>query len=84
MDISNHVIELLREILQLPDNRKLDESSGLLGELPEFDSMAVVSVLTAIEDEFDIVISDDDVTASAFEDVESLTGFVEAMLRDSE
>lgn len=84
MNISNQVIGLLREILQLPDDRQLDENSGLLGELPEFDSMAVVSVLTAIEDQFDIVIGDDDVTAAAFEDVKSLSDFVGAMLRDTE
>ena len=48
----------------------------LLGHLPELDSMAVVTVITSIEEEFDIVIEDDEISADVFESLGSLTDFV--------
>lgn len=54
----------------------MDADSGLFGTLPELDSMAVATVLTAIEDHFGIVIDDDDVTGELFETVGSLAAFV--------
>ena len=55
----------------------LNEDSPLLGAIPEFDSMAVVSVLTAIEEQYGVVIEDDDVTAETFETVGSLARFLD-------
>jgi len=54
----------------------LDADSPLLGSLPELDSMAVVSVMGALEEHFDIAISDDDISASTFETLGSLAAFV--------
>ncbi len=54
----------------------MDADSGLFGVLPELDSMAVATVLTAIEDHFAIAIDDDDVTGELFETVGSLAAFV--------
>lgn len=48
----------------------------LLGSVPELDSMAVVGVLTAIEDELGIEIADDEVSAETFATFGSLLGFV--------
>lgn len=48
----------------------------LLGHIPELDSMAVVAVLTNIEEEFDIEIEDDEISAEVFENLGSLTDFV--------
>lgn len=42
--------------------------------------MAVVSVLTAIEEEFGISVDDDEISASIFETVGSLVAFVESKL----
>lgn len=50
----------------------------LLGNIPEFDSMAIVSVLTAIEEEFGFMAEDDDLSAEVFESVDSLVEFVRA------
>ena len=67
--------------LQLGDRvRKMNESSALLGALPELDSMAVVSVITALEERFDITVADDEIGAAAFETLGSLTRFVEGKL----
>ncbi len=69
--------EILRDTLQLGDRAdRLTASSPLLGAIPEFDSMAVVTVLTMVEDEFGIEIEDDEVSAEVFETVGSLADFV--------
>lgn len=69
--------EILRSTLQLGDRADLLEaSSPLLGAIPEFDSMAVVTVLTMVEDEFGVSIDDDEVTADVFETVGDLADFV--------
>lgn len=69
--------EILRETLQIGDRAdSLDASSQLLGVIPEFDSMAVVTVLTLVEEEFGIEIQDDEVSAEIFATVGSLSDFV--------
>jgi acyl carrier protein len=70
---------VLRDTLQLgPRAAALQADSRLLGAIPEFDSMAVVNVMTMIEDEFGIIIHDDEVSAEVFETLGSLTAFVAA------
>jgi len=54
----------------------LDEDSALLGAIPEFDSMAVVSVLTTIEEQYDIFVEDDEISAETFETLGTLHQFV--------
>ena len=57
--MQDEVIGLLYDVLGLDRSRlKLDSKHGLLGHLPEFDSMAVVAILTALEDQFGIAVSD--------------------------
>jgi acyl carrier protein len=55
----------------------LSAESGLFGHLPELDSMAVATVLTAIEDHFGILIDDEDVTADLFETVGALAAHID-------
>lgn len=72
------VRSILKDTLQLGERAaRLDEHSPLLGHVPEFDSMAVVAVLTAVEDHYGITIDDGDVTADVFATVGSLARFVE-------
>ena len=58
----------------------MNESSALLGAIPELDSIAVVNVITALEEHFDITVADDEFGAAAFETLGSLTRFVEGKL----
>jgi acyl carrier protein len=70
---------ILRDALQLGARADaLNEQSGLLGHVPEFDSMAVVTVIGMIEDQFGITVNDDDVSAEVFETLGSLSRFVAA------
>lgn len=69
---------VLKDTLQLGGRvNTFDASTPLFGGLPEFDSMAVVTVITAIEERFDIVVEDDEISAEVFQTVGSLTDFVE-------
>lgn len=68
---------VLVDVLNLGDaGHALDAGSPLLGALPELDSMAVVSVIAALEDRFGIVVDDDDISASTFATLGSLAAFV--------
>lgn len=77
MSVIDGVKRVLQEALQLGDRVKgFDESTTLFGSIPEFDSMAVVTVVAGLEEQFDIEIDDDDITAEIFETLGSLTRFV--------
>jgi acyl carrier protein len=73
--------DILRDALHLGERAKsLTASSPLLGAIPEFDSMAVVTVLTLIEDEFGISVGDDEVSADLFETLATLAAFVDGKI----
>lgn len=55
---------------------KWTQDTKLLGALPEFDSMTVVAVITALENHFGIVFDDDDLTAEAFLSIGSIAALV--------
>ncbi len=81
MPTIDRVKAVLRDTLQLGDRADgLDAATPLLGAIPEFDSMAVVTVLTALEDSFDFLVEDDEITAEIFITVGSLTDFVDQKL----
>lgn len=68
---------ILGDVLGLKDRgASLTPGSGLMGTLPEFDSMAVVSILTAIEERFGVTVADDEIDAEIFQTVGSLSAFV--------
>ncbi len=72
----NKMIELLSDTLSLSAD-ELSADTQLIGNLPEFDSMAIVSILMQIEEDFGIEIPDDELSGEVFESVQSLTEFVE-------
>lgn len=75
------VKQVLGETLQLGDKGdNFDETTLLLGSIAELDSMAVVTVITALEEQFDIHVEDDEISADSFESVGSLTAFVDQKL----
>ncbi len=81
MNTTDQITALLGEILKLGDRRNiLQPSTALLGSLPELDSMAVATVIAGIEDRFDIIIDDDELSAEVFGTVGSLVEFVDHKL----
>ena len=77
--LEQRVRDILRQSLQLGDAiEQMGSGSLLLGAVPELDSMAVITVITALEEDFNIVIDDDEVSAETFETFGSLVQFVQA------
>jgi acyl carrier protein len=69
---------VLRESLQLGERVKAyTAGTPLLGSLPELDSMAVLTVLTAIEERFKITVADDEISADTFATIGSLCAYVD-------
>ena len=74
----DEVKTILAEVLNLGPaaSSALTPESGLLGALPELDSMAVVSLIGALEQHFGIEIDDDEISAATFETLGSLSALV--------
>ncbi len=73
----NEVKTILIDVLSLgPESADLSAGSPLLGSLPELDSMAVVSLIGALEEHFGITVADDEINANAFATLGSLEEFV--------
>ena len=58
----------------------LTPATPLRDNLPEFDSMAVLDVILALEQRFGVTIDDDEVTGELFETLGTLAAFVERKL----
>jgi acyl carrier protein len=77
VDTRNDTLAVLDDVLGLKGRaRRFTDSTPLLGAVPELDSMAVVSVLTALEDRFGFEVEDDEIDGSTFATVGSLVEFV--------
>jgi acyl carrier protein len=80
-DIAARVTALLRR--QLPDaadGRRLDESTGLLGQGIGLDSVEVLQLVGAIEEDFDLTIDDESLEAEHFQTVGTVVTFVMGQL----
>ena len=78
MAVMDDVKVVIGEALQISDRvQSFDESTALLGSIPELDSMAVVTIITALEEQFDFIVDDDEISAETFETLGSLSAFVE-------
>ena len=76
MSLQQEIKALLQETLQLDDVAEWDNDTEILGAIAEFDSMAIVTVLTMVEENYGIMIEDDEVSAEVFETLGSLVGFI--------
>jgi len=81
MSVADQVKSVLNSVLQL--GQRVDgwnEQTVLLGNVPELDSMSVVGIISALEDQFDFTIEDDEIDGDLFATLGSLTRFVEQKL----
>ncbi|MFY7916849.1 MAG: acyl carrier protein [Rubrivivax sp.] len=81
MDTQKQVLRILDEVLSL-DGRSASytRDTALLGAIPELDSMAVVSLITALEEQLGISVEDDEIEGATFATVGALSDFVQARL----
>jgi len=84
-DTDSTLRAILQDVLGLSAERvaAFNASTGLFGDLPELDSMAVAGLLTEIEDRLDIVIDDDEVDGELLESYGNLLSFLEAKVDQS-
>ena len=74
LDITQEVLRVLDEVLSLNGrSATFTRDTPLLGAIPELDSMAVVSLITTLEEQFSLTVDDDDIDGSTFVTVGSLT-----------
>jgi acyl carrier protein len=81
MDVHGEVLRVLNEVLSLKGRALLfTRDTHLLGAIPELDSMAVVTLITSLEEQLGITVDDDDIDGDTFATVGTLVDFVTAKL----
>ena len=84
MDIKSEVLSILDDVLSLNGRTAhFSLETPLLGALPELDSMAVVNLITSLEERFGFVVDDDEIDGAAFASLGTLVDFVNGKLADS-
>ena len=82
VNAAKEVQTVLEDVLGLRGrSSRFTPETALLGAVPELDSMAVVAVLTALEERLGFAVADDEIDGSTFQTFGSLVAFVEQKLR---
>ena len=83
--IDRKLRKILSDVLGLKPGQADDFTgqTGLFGELPELDSMAVAGLLTEMEDRLDIIIDEDEIDGELFETYGNLLDFAIAKQADA-
>ena len=81
MNTRAEVLKVLDDTLSLKGRAAaFDDGVSLLGAVPELDSMAVVSLITALEERFGFTVEDDEISGATFATVGALVEFVQGKL----
>jgi len=81
MDTKNEVLSILDEVLSLKGRAgSFVLETPLLGAIPELDSMAVVALITTLEERFGFIVDDDEIDGSVFSSLATLVDFVQGKL----
>jgi acyl carrier protein len=81
LDTTQEVLRILDDVLSLKGrSASYTRDTPLLGAIPELDSMAVVTLITTLEEQFGLIVDDDDIDGTTFATVGSLADFVSAKL----
>lgn len=82
VNVQAEVVSVLDRVLNLKGRTTgFGAETPLLGAIPELDSMAVVAVITSLEERFGFAVDDDEIDGSTFATVGALVGFVEGKLK---
>lgn len=79
LNIQNEILLILDEAMGLKGRAlKFSSNTQLLGALPELDSMAVLAVISGLEERLGLVINDDEIDGEVFASVGSMVEFASA------
>ena len=85
MDHTIEIKQVLSDVLGLGERIKsMTIDTFLLGNIPEFDSVAVVTVILALEKKFSISINDDEISAQTFQTLGTLVNFVKKKIAEKD
>jgi len=68
--------KILMNMMPSYEDTYWQEDTELFGALPEFDSMSIVTLISEIEGNFDVLIEDDDIDAENFSTVGALSALI--------
>jgi acyl carrier protein len=81
MNVTPQVLQVLDQALGLQGrSTTFTQQTPLLGALPELDSMAVLALITGLENHFGLAFADEDLNSSVFATVGSLSELVQSTL----
>lgn len=81
MNVHDEVLRVLDEVLSLNGrSAAFTRDTPLLGAIAELDSMAVVTLITTLEEQLGIAVDDDEIDGDTFATVGSLVDFTSAKL----
>lgn len=81
MNSQKEILSILDEILSLNGrSAAFSADTRLLGAVVELDSMAIVAVITSLEERFGFTFEDDEIEGAIFATVGSLVEFVDGKL----
>jgi acyl carrier protein len=81
MNSIDTVKQILIDVLNLgKTGQAMNAESHLLGAYPELDSMAVISLISRLEEHFGFDVEDDEINGQVFETLGTLSAFVNSKL----
>lgn len=81
MDSVQITKQILADALQLGSKvESFDRHTELAGALPELNSLTIVSIITAIEEQLDCTVDDEELEMEIFETVGTLADFIETKI----
>jgi|GEM_PF-1293850 len=72
----HQLIEILANVMPSYESNFWSAETELFGAIAEFDSMAIVTIIGEIEEQFDVTFDDDDISAENFASVATLAELV--------
>jgi len=72
--------DILRRLKLIDNTDQLDEHTGLLGRGVGLDSIEVLQLVAAIEEEFELTIDDDELVPDHFRSIGNLITFIECKI----
>lgn len=83
MKLDIEIKKIIKHTLILSDQYDaMTVDTYLLGNIPELDSVSIVSIILALEKEFSISIHDDEISAATFKTLGTLVQFIQKKITE--